>query len=227
MLGTTQGIVFHSVKYGDSGRILKIYTMDHGLLSFIAQGLNRKNNLKKAHFQHLNVLDIHFYQRRQNSLLRLKESRLQLDNSSLHIERIHLLLFTTEFLKNSIREEESNPPLYQHIKKWIEKLHLDEKIELLDLIKFCINTSNYLGFFPMNNNETYFNLVNGCFENNMADTSCMLSESSSSLFKKLLENDNNFSAAQEQENLKNVMRFFSIHLSHFKVPKSLDLVIVN
>jgi len=38
-----RGILLHRLKYGDSGLILKMYTKEHGAMSFLVQGLKGKN----------------------------------------------------------------------------------------------------------------------------------------------------------------------------------------
>lgn len=224
MLKNSEGIVFHSIKYGDSGRILNVYTKENGLMSFMIQGLNSRKNAKKTHFQHLNILDLHYYKKEKNNLQRLKDSNIITDNSSLDVDKLYIVIFAAEFLKNSILEEEANPPLYSFLKKWIENLHMEHKNPMLYLLNFCIEISGFLGFLPMNNEGKYFNLLDGCFENSIKDPSYTLSENSSSLFKKLLNKENRFSHSEQKETLDSIIRFYSCHLNNFKTPKSLEML---
>ena len=74
MLAKSPVIVLGSVKYGDSSIILKTYSEEFGLLSFIAGGVRgKKGPLRTAMVQVLNQLDVVFYQNPRSELRRIKE----------------------------------------------------------------------------------------------------------------------------------------------------------
>src|SRR5690606_9442760 len=95
------------------------------------------------------------------------------------------------------------------------------------LSMFCVGISRFLGFEPMNNQGKYFNLLNGCFEEQMTDTSIVLSESSSKAFKQLLNDAEEIGINELEDVFRSLMRFFSIHLQNFNTPKSAELLTVN
>lgn len=222
MLKKSEGIIIYSVKYGDSGKILHIYTEEFGMLPFIAQGFNSKSNLKHSHFQHLNIVEIDFYHKEKAKLQRLKESRLIIDNSDLEVNRLYLLIFTAEIMKSSIKEEEKNQHLYKGIKKWILELHSESKITLKSLLHLFMELSKHLGFYPLNNEGKYFNLMEGSFKNKINDAAYTLSEAESQYLRKLLNTEEEFSSKQLKELLDIQIRYFSYHIQNFKEPKSLQ-----
>src|SRR5690606_26593780 len=121
-----------------------------------------------------------------SNLQRLKDSKIIVDNSKLDIEKIYIVIFAAEFLKNCIKEEEANPNMYLYLKNWIHQLHVEHQDPMLFLLKSCIEISSYLGFSPMNNEGKYFNLLDGNFENSIKGSFYTLSENSSDVFKRLL-----------------------------------------
>lgn len=194
------------------------------MLPLIAQGFNTKNNLKNSHFQHLNIVEIHFYNKEKSKLYRLKESNLIIDNSDLEVSRLYLLMFTTEFLKFCIKEEEKNQQLYRHIKKYIYELHSLQDISLQFPLKFCLELSKYLGFSPLNNHGNYFSLIDGCFMDSVRDASCTLSELESQLLRKFLNNEGKCNSNDYKVLLHILVRYFKYHIQNFREPKSLQLL---
>src|SRR5688500_7009185 len=74
MILKTRGIVLNVVKYSDSSLIVKVFTLDAGLKSFMVKGARTvgvKN--KTAFFQPVNILDLEFFRRENKNLLFLKE----------------------------------------------------------------------------------------------------------------------------------------------------------
>lgn len=223
MLKSTEGIVLYSIKYGDSGIITQIYTHSEGLKSFIAQGLGRKGNLRKSHFQHLNLLEINYYSKEKAHLSRIKESKIIKEHSNLEVQKIYIFIFTAEFLKNVIKEEEPNTQLYTYLKNWIMKQE-NSLDPIKDLLEFMLSLSKFLGFFPMNNQGKYFNLLEGSFQNRFDDPGITLTEENSTLLKNLLTGNTIFSSAQTKEIFNMIMRFYTCHLHGFREPKSSQML---
>lgn len=226
MLKSSEGIVLHSIKYGDSGRIVQMYTLRDGLKSFIVQGLGPKSNLRKSYFQHLNVLELVYYSKEKTKLNRIRETKIIKDNSKLEIQKLYILIFTAEFLRNSIKEEESNPHLYNYLKSWILELQ-DSPKPIIGLLNFTLNLSKYLGFFPLNNQGKYFNLLEGCFQEINDDSTVILSEANSALMMEFIVGKDQCSQIEAKEILNSIIRFYSFHLHNFREPKSrqmLDMV---
>ena len=57
----SRAIVLNKINYSESSLILKIYTEQQGLLSFIVKGIRgKKGKLRLAQFQSLNLLEIDY-----------------------------------------------------------------------------------------------------------------------------------------------------------------------
>jgi DNA repair protein RecO (recombination protein O) len=169
MLQTTRGIIFHHVKFSDTSIIARIYTEQFGLQSYLVRGLrNRRSEIKKALFQHLNLVEMVVSHRENKELQYLKELRIADPFHSIpfDIRKSAIALFLNEVLYQTIREEEPNPDLFEFLFRSVKALDNTETNISLFHLSFLIRLSRYLGFFPKNNysdSESFFNLAEGRF----------------------------------------------------------------
>ena len=56
MLVNTEGIVFNSIKYGESSQISKVYTKEFGLLSIISSSSSKSKQKNRMYFQALSAI---------------------------------------------------------------------------------------------------------------------------------------------------------------------------
>ena len=65
----SRAIVLNKINYSETSLILKIYTEQEGLLSFIVKGIRgKKGKLRMAQFQALNLLEIDYKQTGKSDL---------------------------------------------------------------------------------------------------------------------------------------------------------------
>lgn len=151
MLISTRGIVFHTTRYGDSGAVVKVYTEQLGLQSYMVKGLfSRKSKLKSALFSHLNVLDLVVDRRESKSLHYIREAVTHMPLHLLHddMARSSLVLFMNELLYKSIREEHPDPALFNFLITVLQILN-EPEISLSSFhLLFMLRLTRYLGFSP-------------------------------------------------------------------------------
>ncbi len=159
MLLRVSGIVLHQLKYSESSIIVKIYTREMGMISFIVKGSRNKKSLAKASlFSHLLILDVQFNFKAKSSLQHLKEARPEVSFHSLYsdIRKSAIALFINELLYKSIREEEPNEILWDFVKEHLCFLEERSK-QFSDFhLYFMIRLTQLLGFSP---NGTYTQLT--------------------------------------------------------------------
>ncbi len=170
MLDKTEAIVLGSVKYGDSSLILKCYTPQQGLISFIAGGArSKKGPVKLSMVQPLSQLEIVYYDRSKGELKRIKEAGMLCNYQSILYDPVKncLVLFMAEVLRHILHEGETNPALFDFLKKaliWLDKK--DSPPANFHLLTLYHMTS-YLGFEPEEAREKiplpYFDLMNGSY----------------------------------------------------------------
>ncbi|MEZ5083587.1 MAG: DNA repair protein RecO [Bacteroidales bacterium] len=167
MLFKTRGIVFHRIKYSESSVIVKIYTENYGLQSYLIKGIRRKDSkLKPALLQHLTLLEFIATGKNNSNLKYIKEitAIYPFKTIPFDIKKSSVIIFLNEILYNSIREEEANEDLFEFIYNAIMYLDLGEKINVGFSLWFLIHLTKFLGFFPRhreNDGFATFNMEEG------------------------------------------------------------------
>jgi len=166
----SKGIMLHHLRYDDHSLVIKIYTRQGGMKSFMVKGLHKKSSvLRPSHLQPLGLLDIVYEEKPRQSLQYIREASFYhpvFDLSADHL-KTGIAIFITEVLYRAIREEESNPALYSFIESTV--ILLDSLMDHPGMfpIWFLIRLSGYLGFLPLNNYSAeycYFDFETGRFQ---------------------------------------------------------------
>src|SRR5690606_29780945 len=82
-----------------------------------------------------------------------------------HILKSSIVMFLSEVLSATLKEEEANPTLYEFLETTLQ--WLDHESEFANFhILFLIKLSKHLGFYPETTNQDlpYFDLRSGTFE---------------------------------------------------------------
>jgi len=171
MIEKTKGIFLRSFKYSDSSVIAHIYTEKFGRQSFIIRGIHSKNSKTKINlFQPLSILDLIVYEKEDRNLQHLKSAGLSVSYGQIpyDIKRNSQILFITEILMKCLKEEESNPLLFEFLVQ--SAIILDEKEEGISnfSVVFLFQLTRFLGIFPNNplkNKSLYFDMESSSFCN--------------------------------------------------------------
>jgi len=151
MLITTEGIVLHFIKYGESSVIVTIYTRDFGRQSYLVNAARSKNSKNKVSLlQPLFLVELVAYQKQTRELHRIKEIRSNhvYQNLPFEITKSSLTIFLAEVLYKSISEQESYPEMYDFIKNSLLYFDLMEKGASNFHLWFLFRLTEYLGFLP-------------------------------------------------------------------------------
>ncbi len=215
MIVQSRGIVLNSIKYGDSSFIVKIFTEQLGLLSFIIRrSKSRKSsNSTKIYFK-LAILDIVFNYKEKKSIHNISEASLAYHYSNLNINifKSSIGLFLNEIIYKSIKEEEENKDMFDFISNSLISFDkLDDGVNNFH-IYFLWQFTRLLGFPPQNNyspDAEYFNMEEGIFKNSHASAPFYIDAKLSKEIYEIINSDlNNLSKL----NLNNVKRRFHIDL---------------
>lgn len=228
----TPAIVLSSLKYGDSAKIIKLYTETSGLKSFISNSVYTKHNRKNAVFISLNQIEIIFEEKNHQNLLYFKEASHAFHYQSLYQNptKTTIALFLTEILNSVLNEEESNPGLFQFIKNSL--IEFDKKqAAFADFhLWFLINLTRYLGFYPnLENDAHYFDLTNGISTQEIP-AGFYITGADLENFENLISLDflnqtqTVFNQSQRNLLLSTLVRYYELHLADFRKPKSLDVL---
>jgi len=232
MLHQTKGIVFHSLKYSESSLIVKIYTELFGLQTYLIRGVrNPKSKITPAFFSTLTLLDLVASHKENNAIQSVKEIRLAYPFQTIpfDIRKSSVALFLNELVYKSIREEESNPGLFEFL--WESCMLLDateEPVANFHLL-FALQLTIHLGINPQVNYSSVsslFNLRDGVFQQNTPNHPHHLDREFSELFYTLLStsmaNHGTLSLNSSIRNrmLEMILLYYQLHLPGFKGLKS-------
>lgn len=235
MLHKTKGIFLQKINYSETSLIVKIYTGKFGIQSFLIKGARRKKTKLPANvLQHLALLDLEMYYRENANLQKLKELSLLRHFMEIpyNIQKSAIAMFINEVLQKSIREQESNPPLFDFIENSV--VFLDEtsaKVQNFHLI-FMTNLTRYLGFYPQNNYSSknpYFDMMEGAFFSSM-NHAYMMDEWQSKYLNQLLylsfDNMKELQLSQPHriQMLEKLIEYYALHLPGFSNIKSLGIL---
>jgi len=151
MLHKTKAIVLHHVNYGESSIIVTLYTKDQGRITCMVNSVrSRKPKFPATLFQPLTMLELDYYYRQNRDIHRIKEVNCSFYYLTVpyNFSKNAIALFLAEVLYLVLREEESNPYLFDFLNLALQILDTNETNIATYHHWFMIQLSRYLGFFP-------------------------------------------------------------------------------
>jgi len=233
MLTSTKAIVLSKIKYKDNDLIVKCYTQQQGVTSFLIKGVfkTNKRHSKIAYFQLLSQLSLETDYKPNRSLQYIKDIKSSYIYNSLHTSTVKstIALFLAEVLSYVLHEEEQNMTLFNYIETTLQWLDVNETFPDFHLL-FLLKLTKHLGFYPDDSSIKlpYFNLLDGEFQDNNTSKYSIFGENLT-LLKILLGttfdtlNTIKINGKQRQAFLAVVLTYFELHLGSFKKPKSLQV----
>lgn len=234
MLVQTKALVLHTLKYNDNSLIAHCYTKALGKQSFLLKGIlsSKKGKIRKAHFQPLSLLDIHFQHKNKGGLNFIKELKVDPPYQSIYtaIEKNTIALFLAEVLYKSLQQEDADPLLFEYLENALLWLDTHDEIANFHLL-FLVKLTQFLGFYPFVEQEDspYFNLMSGCFTSYPPNEKFIDGPPAQHL-KQLL--GTNFASSSlpklnqhsRRELLEALVYYYELHLHGFSSPKSLPIL---
>jgi len=168
MLTKIRGIVLHTIKYKESGIIAHIYTDLYGRQSFLVHSVHgRRSKYPPNIFQPFSQIEAEAYIKPERELQKVKEVySFPYKTIPYDIVKSTQAMFLAEVIYKSVREQESNPGLFEYLLRSMEWLDIaEEKYTDFHLV-MLIQLTRHLGFFPERNwsrQQCYFDLRNGEF----------------------------------------------------------------
>ncbi len=229
----TQGIVLKQLKYSESAIIVKIYTLDFGIQSYIVKGARKKSKKNQtALFQPLSHLDLTSFTYKKSDLNIFKEGKSSHLFKSLHSHPIKITLsfFLSDVLTSTLKEETSNPELFYFISQSLQILDEEEHHYANFHLWFILHLTKFLGFYPNTDNTEpiYFNLLEGNFTSTKSIHTC--SEEDSLMIKKFIKSSINqclelkLNKLKRQNILDILIKYYNLQNHAISNLKSLKIV---
>jgi DNA repair protein RecO (recombination protein O) len=156
VLVKTRGIVLNFIKFRETSIIARVYTEELGLQTYIVNSVRKKGpGSRIALFQPFTILDMVVYTSPKGGITRISEYKCHYPFTSIpyNIIKSSMLLFLSEVVSRTVKEEEENPALFGFLYRSILTFDtLETGYENFHLY-FLIGLANYLGFGPGSGTE--------------------------------------------------------------------------
>jgi DNA repair protein RecO (recombination protein O) len=147
-----RAIVIRSVQYSETSVVLKCYTDQFGMQSFMVNGVRSKRGaIRPSHLMPLNLLELEITHQENKNLQRIRELRCEPPLRTLHYDmrKNAVGTFICELLYRVVREEhQQDEALFSFLFNSIQILDLEEDVVTLFPLYFPLQLTRYLGFFP-------------------------------------------------------------------------------
>ncbi|GAB3199241.1 DNA repair protein RecO (recombination protein O) [Pontibacter aydingkolensis] len=231
MLVKTRGIVLNHIKYRESSIIARVYTEQLGVQSYIINGVRKKGSGSRiALFQPFTLLDMVVYTSHKGGLTRISEYKSAYPFSSIPFDilKSSILLFLSEVVSKTIKEEEENQQLFNFLYQSI--IFFDEQQEHFENfhLVFLLQLSHHLGFGPSSGAEIVEQVA---FSSNAqsatAAPSVLAIQAHEELFNQLLNLSDGAHVPNgrvRRELLSILIRYYQLHVDKLGEIKSLAIL---
>jgi DNA repair protein RecO (recombination protein O) len=148
MIVTTEAIVLHARKFGDTSRIVTLYSKDFGRVSVMAKGARHTKSKFGASLDALSYCSVTFYKNSQKELhlLSKAETIRPLKRLGESYDHLTLGLSMAEVMVATQELDESNPQLFQLLLDSLLALNATEENPYSIYVSFQLHLAQYMGF---------------------------------------------------------------------------------
>lgn len=150
MIVTTEAIILKTMRYGESSRILTIYSREFGKLSVVAKGARDSKNRMGSATQCFNHVQCVIYRKPSRDLHLLSQCDLVVPYYRVaeDLDRLEAAMAVIELVNAVSQGEEKNEPLFFLLRQTLEIINAATKNSQNALCFFEIRLSDILGFKP-------------------------------------------------------------------------------
>lgn len=226
----TKAFVFKNIKTKDNTHIIKLYTRDLGLLTFVVSISKTKGKIKSSYLLPLAALEISFEYQPTKEIQRLSDVTIDSHFNLIHesVIKQSILYFISEVLEKSIKEIEKNERLFCFIEDTLDRLTNAESVFYFT-IQFLVDLSLQLGIIPEDNyssEEPIFSLLEGKFISENSIQSHKINKIESHILHKILQGNYTMPLSKEQRNrmVNLLINYFELHVPEFGKVKSVEVL---
>lgn len=224
----SRGIVLQHIRYGDTSLIVKVFTEQHGLQSFMIKGAySRQSKFRPALFQPLTFIEYVSRFKASRDLQFMTEVGVEMPFSTIYtdVRKSSMIIFIGELLSKTIVESTPNQALFDFVHDAVLWLDLSHGKYADFHLHFCLELSRYLGFYPKTDRyeaNNVFDLMNGVFRPFSPSLIHFIPEKESLAFKQLcganLEQLEELRLNNETRRilLNHILLFYQLHVPGFK-----------
>lgn len=231
-----QGVVLHTLKYGDSGLVVYMLTRGHGRRTYMIQGVRSKRGRgnKGAVFQPMFLLEYEGLESPRAEMHRMKDVRTSVPLATIpfDVRKSTISLFMAEVLYRLIKEVEPNSPLFDFVSGCVASLDgLRDGVANFHLW-FLVNLTSFLGFHPGNGyvEGGWFDIAEGIFTEDCPAHRIALAPHNARLLSLLMEAeiDNlgtlHLTGEKRAQFMDGMLVYFGYHLEAINHVRSLQIL---
>jgi len=228
MLHSSRGVVLYQADYMETSLLIKVFTEQSGLQSYVVKGVRKKGaRMKRNLFGPLSFIELIAYGKVQSGLQLVKDVSIckQFNHITSDITRSSVLLFMNELLYRSLRGEMPDRSLFYYIEESLEQLDDPETATGSFPLQFATRLTTFLGFEPMNNfteTDHCFDMQEGLFNSAIPLHSNYIALPLSRLWSEMLGMGPGFhpDAATRHQLLEKLLEYYRLHVHSFGEMKS-------
>ena len=230
----SKAIVLSALKYGDTNRIVRLYTDNFGLISVLVHSVSSKKSVvRSSMLLPLTLIDIVHTHKGQGKLDRVKEAKMDLTYTAIPYDPVRnaFALFLAELFGKVLREEQSNVEKFDFIRTACLALDTIEELPPSFHLVIWAKLMLYLGFAPNIKEadpDTFFDLQDGQFLSHPSLLHPYLDQNTSAYLRSALQWDFESPLQIPKQGRKDLMegltRYMNIHLDGFGRFRSLEVL---
>lgn len=118
MITHTEAIVFKSVDYQESSKIVTMFTLEHGKIALLVRGVKKPKSKFSGLIEIGNILDVVYYYKGSRSVQILSEASYAEKNKNLRadFEKMATMTSAIELIGQLLHDDEVNKPLFDFTK---------------------------------------------------------------------------------------------------------------
>jgi len=241
-----KGIVLRTVKYGENGYVVDMFTDHRGRMSFDAKrSVSHRSGVKPGRVNPsmllpLNLIEFDCNIHGQMRLPSAKAIQPYHTFRSLHFNplKASIAMFIAECLSNLLREESENLVLYQYIEDSLKWLDYAENGYANFHIVFMMRLTRFVGVYPNTEvtskhrslHSLYYDLMNSEYKGVQPEHQHYLPPNEARTIPYLLNMDYEnmhlyrMNRRQRHRCLEVIVEYYMLHFTGFREPKSLEVL---
>ena len=231
-----QGLVLQAIPYGDTSLVVKVYTLNYGLQSYLVKGVrSRASRNHIAFFQPMTFL--HYVQKgspKPSGLAYLKDPELLYAYQSIPLvmNKSAILMYLAELLSHTLTQQERNDALFQFVYQSVVWLDLVDANYANFPLYFTLELCRFLGFYPQTGSQqaSIFDMMEGHFVSTEPPHPYYFSKENSSVLASLLNKSIDevsaitLSGVQRNALLDGLITFMRLHAPVVKALQSHEVL---
>lgn len=142
-----EAVVLSRRDFGESDRILSVYSKNHGKLSLIAKGIKKLKSRKRGHLEVFSLIKFSASESKGIDIMTEAEAISNFESIRKDLRKITVAYYFVEIINKINKEGEKNTALYELLVKFLGLLEETNALKRLRL-EFAYKTLVLLGYWP-------------------------------------------------------------------------------